>query len=174
MASDAARPRANPRGFSPLTQKKRRSAKPLCRFWRKVRDYLRRHENKMAMTGRRLDGFGRCASSREPAGVLTLTQQKRRSAKPLCRFWRKVRDSNPRMLAHQRFSRPPRSTAPPTFRIEIAEKSRQFFVFAAIARCRRQRTSASEVPLRQPSVLKLPRKIGNFFYFCSRRDRSMP
>ena len=36
-----------------------------------MRDYLRRHENKMAMTGRRLDGFGRCASSREPAGVLT-------------------------------------------------------------------------------------------------------
>ena len=92
MASDAARPRANPRGFSPLTQQKRRSAKPLCRFWRKVRDYLRRHENKMEMTGRRLDGFGRCASSHEPAGVLTLTQQKRRSAKSLCRFWRKVRD----------------------------------------------------------------------------------
>ena len=104
MASDAARPRANPRGFSPLTQQKRRSAKPLCRFWRKVRDYLRRHENKMETAGRRLDGFGRCAPSREPAGVLTLTQQKRRSAKPLCRFWRKVRDSNPRMLAHQRFS----------------------------------------------------------------------
>ena len=69
MASDAARPRANPRGFSPLTQQKRRSAKPLCRFWRKVRDYLRPHENKMEMTGRRLDGFGRCASPPEPAGV---------------------------------------------------------------------------------------------------------
>ena len=60
-----------PAGGSPLTQQKRRSTKPLCRFWRKVRDYLRRHENKMAMTGRRLDGFGRCASSHEPAGVLT-------------------------------------------------------------------------------------------------------
>ena len=86
MASDAARPRANPRGFSPLTQQKRRSAKPLCRFWRKVRDYLRRHENKMAMTGRRLDGFGRCASSREPAGVLTPHAAKtaeRKTALPL-------------------------------------------------------------------------------------------
>ena len=41
--------------------------------------------------------------------------------------WRKVRDSNPRMLAHQRFSRPPLSTAQPTFRIEIAEKSAIFY-----------------------------------------------
>ena len=86
MASDAARPRTNPRGFSPLTQQKRRSAKPLCRFWRKVRDYLRRHENKMEMTGRRLDGFGRCASSREPAEVLTPHTAKtaeRKTALPL-------------------------------------------------------------------------------------------
>ena len=86
FSSDAARPRANPRGFSPLTLQKRRSAKPLCRFWRKVRDYLRRHENKMAMTGRRLDGFGRCASSREPAGVLTPHATKtaeRKTALPL-------------------------------------------------------------------------------------------
>ena len=86
MASDAARPRANPRGFSPLTQKKRRSANPLCRFWRKVRDYLRRHENKMEMTGRRLDGFGRCASSREPAGVLTPHAEKTAERKPALPF----------------------------------------------------------------------------------------
>ena len=33
-------------------------------------------------------------------------------------FWRKARDSNPRILAHQRFSRPPLSTAQPAFRNE--------------------------------------------------------
>ena len=35
-----------------------------------------------------------------------------------CRFflWRKARDSNPRILSHQRFSRPPLSTAQPAFR----------------------------------------------------------
>ena len=46
--------------------------------------------------------------------------------------WRKVRDSDPRRLAPQRFSRPPHSTALPTFRIEIAEKIGNFlfsFVF---------------------------------------------
>lgn len=31
-------------------------------------------------------------------------------------LWRKERDSNPRNLAVQRFSRPPRSTTPPSFR----------------------------------------------------------
>ena len=45
--------------------------------------------------------------------------------------WRKVRDSDPRRLAPQRFSRPPHSTALPTFRIEIAEKNGNFlFSFA--------------------------------------------
>ena len=31
-------------------------------------------------------------------------------------LWRKARDSNPRILSHQRFSRPPLSTAQPAFR----------------------------------------------------------
>ena len=122
-------PSREPAGFLTLTQQKRRSAKALRLFWRKVRDYLRRRRNKKKELCRRLDGFGRSAPSREPAGFLILTQQKRRSAKALRLFWRKVRDSNPRMLAHQRFSRPPRSTAPPTFRIEIAGKNRQIFYF---------------------------------------------
>ena len=41
---------------------------------------------------------------------------------------RKVRDSNPRNLAVQRFSRPPRSTTPPTFR----RKSNIVFPFCQI------------------------------------------
>ena len=75
-----------PAGVLTLTQQKRQSAKPLCRFWRKVRDYLRRHENKMAMTGRRLDGFGRCASSREPPDACTSTVFKFYPASVACRL----------------------------------------------------------------------------------------
>ena len=42
-------------------------------------------------------------------------------------FWRKERDLNPRRLSPQRFSRPPRSTAPPSFRIG-RPKGQPFFV----------------------------------------------
>ena len=85
-------PSHEPAGFLILTQQKRRSAKALRLFWRKVRDYLRRRRNRKKELCRRLDDFGRSAPSREPAGFLTLTQQKRRSAKALRLFWRKVRD----------------------------------------------------------------------------------
>ena len=44
-------------------------------------------------------------------------------------FWRKERDSNPRRLSPQRFSRPPRSTAPPSFRIGRLKWQPFFVVF---------------------------------------------
>ena len=44
-------------------------------------------------------------------------------------FWRKERDSNPRRLSPQRFSRPPRSTAPPSFRIGRRKRQPFFVVF---------------------------------------------
>ena len=44
-------------------------------------------------------------------------------------FWRKERDSNPRRLSPQRFSRPPRSTAPPSFRIGRLKRQPFFVVF---------------------------------------------
>ena len=43
--------------------------------------------------------------------------------------WRKERDSNPRRLSPQRFSRPPRSTAPPSFRIGRLKWQPFFVVF---------------------------------------------
>ena len=43
--------------------------------------------------------------------------------------WRKERDSNPRRLSPQRFSRPPRSTAPPSFRIGRRKRQPFFVVF---------------------------------------------
>ena len=42
-------------------------------------------------------------------------------------LWRKVRDSNPRMLSHLMFSRHVPSTTRPTFRVKIAEKSAIFY-----------------------------------------------
>ena len=169
-------PSREPAGFLTLTQQKRRSAKALRLFWRKVRDYLRRRRNRKKELCRRLDDFGRSAPSREPAGFLTLTQQKRRSAKAPRLFWRKVRDSNPRMLAHQRFSRPPRSTAPPTFRIEIAGKNRQIFYFRSC----RDRPMPQAAHERKRSIapptfrIEIAGKNRQFFYFRSCRDRPMP
>ena len=126
----------------------------------------------MAMTGRRLDGFGRCASSREPAGVLTPHTAKTAERKTALPF-----------LAEGEGFEPPDACTSTVFKtaafdrsanlpFEIAEKNRQFFIFVlvAIARCRRQRTSASEVPLRQPSVLKLPRKADNFLFLPRSSD----
>ena len=48
---------------------------------------------------------------------ISKTSPSKRKKNP-CRFflWRKARDSNPRILSHQRFSRPPLSTAQPAFR----------------------------------------------------------
>ena len=47
-------------------------------------------------------GFCPCRINKKATGVAFL--------------WRKARDSNPRILSHQRFSRPPLSTAQPAFR----------------------------------------------------------
>ena len=49
-------------------------------------------------------------------------------------FWRKERDSNPRRLSPQRFSRPPRSTAPPSFRIGRLKRQPFFCCDKALSR----------------------------------------
>ena len=46
--------------------------------------------------------------------------------------WRRERDSNPRSLAAQRFSRPPRSTTLPSLLIFILFIKTDFFIFSTI------------------------------------------
>ena len=55
------------------------------------------------------------AAVRHYSGVLP-SPDKQKKATGVAFLWRKARDSNPRILSHQRFSRPPLSTAQPAFR----------------------------------------------------------
>ena len=87
--------------------------------------WLRRRLRLLARTDSRKNNtaipifFGGCGSN--PAHA------KNKRARCALYFWRKERDSNPRRLSPQRFSRPPRSTAPPSFRIG-RPKGQPFFV----------------------------------------------
>ena len=60
-----------------------------------------------------------------PSQYSVHSPQKKRAMLPSF-LWRRERDSNPRIVAHQRFSRPPHSTALPSFHVEITE-NRQFY-----------------------------------------------
>ena len=63
-----------------------------------------------------------------PQGVLTLLSNEKRKYFRTSFSWRRVRDSNPRMLSHQRFSRPPLSTAQPTLQSLISISKAVFCV----------------------------------------------
>ena len=69
--------------------------------------------------------YYRLARTSEFLRTLSLRHAKRETFVSLF-AWRRERDSNPRKLSLQRFSRPPHSTALPSFHIEITE-NRQFY-----------------------------------------------
>ena len=110
---------------------------PAPRFrWRKERDDLRRAALMISRSTSRGSMACSLRSMREPtadkvispspsfsaAVVRTLLAPKRKGRNAPFSLWRKERDSNPRRLSPQRFSRPPRSTAPPSFRKSAARK----------------------------------------------------
>ena len=110
---------------------------PAPRFrWRKERDDLRRAALMISRSTSRGSMACSLRSMREPAAdkvispspsfsaavVRALLAPKRKGRSAPFSLWRKERDSNPRRLSPQRFSRPPRSTAPPSFHKSAARK----------------------------------------------------
>ena len=82
--------------------------------WRRARDYSGRPA--LHPSGRHLHSAlsrsRRMCRTRGPNQILALHQIKK-APSGACFIWRRARDSNPRTLSSQRFSRPPLSTTQP-------------------------------------------------------------